>query len=216
MKATFIFKGGRGSGNFGHSGRPGKVGGSGPGGKIKWLPPGQRVWQGKQIKGQKTITKLQTGTIGETLAAQALEDKFGVPFSSLNEGINNAPIDIAGDSRAVEVKTGVATNGITAQHWRATIGQPGKQEAALIAQMTKPEKRAHNIYKSQQILARKNEMLSAMSEIAGVEMKPATIGIILSPDGKRGDVFFIPGFHLRITWRDGAIEENYLGTYGND
>jgi len=31
MKAKFVFKGGTGSGNFGHSGRPGKVGGSGSG-----------------------------------------------------------------------------------------------------------------------------------------------------------------------------------------
>lgn len=34
MKGKITFKGGSGSGNFGHSGRKGKVGGSSPGGKI--------------------------------------------------------------------------------------------------------------------------------------------------------------------------------------
>lgn len=32
MKATFVLKGGDGSGNFGHAGRPGKIGGSAAGG----------------------------------------------------------------------------------------------------------------------------------------------------------------------------------------
>lgn len=35
MKVRFVHKGGKGSGNFGHSGRPGKVGGSAGGGKGK-------------------------------------------------------------------------------------------------------------------------------------------------------------------------------------
>jgi hypothetical protein len=51
-----------------------------------------------------------------------------VKFDTVNVGVNNAPIDVAGDHMAVEVKTGLASNGVKSQHWRATIGQPGKAE----------------------------------------------------------------------------------------
>lgn len=208
-EATIRIKGGPGSGHHGHQGRLGQRGGSAPG-------SGGRVWTGEAVpRGDKSkrISKLRTGEIGEQFARQALAEKFGVPFVELNQGINNAPIDIAGDHHAVEVKAGLATNGKTAQHWRATIGQPGKEEAELIKQMTSAEKRAHNVAKEQAILARKNAMLSQMSEDAGVTIKPATVGVILSEDGSRGDVYFVPGFHLRLTWQEYATEDYYLGTY---
>ena len=35
MKAKFVFKGGSGSGNYGHSGRPGKIGGSSAGAALR-------------------------------------------------------------------------------------------------------------------------------------------------------------------------------------
>ena len=182
-------KGGVGSGHRGHRGRPGKRGGS--------LPSGgggtSRVWQGEQqAKPEKKLSKLQTGAIGEELAMGALEEKLGAKFSTLNNGVNNAPIDVGGNHHAIEVKTGLASNGRTAQHWRATIGQPGKKETELIKKMSKEEKRAHHTWKKQKILERKNTALREMEKMAGTEIKPATIGVILSPDGKRGDVYFIP------------------------
>lgn len=207
------FKGGPGSGNFGHVGRPGKVGGSG---SSHYLPPEQRVWQGTRHDIVSTLTKLQTGAIGEYLADKALEDMFGVQFSTLNEGVNNAPIDIAGDHHAVEVKCGPASNGVSAQHWRATIATEGKRERQAVARMSAADKRAYNQLKAQAVLDRKNSMLRSMSDIAGHDIQPATIGVILSPDGTRGDVFFIPGFHLRIGWNVGATEEYYVGTYTVD
>lgn len=207
-------KGGTGSGNFGHSGRPGKLGGSAS-------VSGGRVWQGTQHEAVASElseeaaghARLNTGQIGEKLVMRVLSEKYGVPFETLNVGINNAPIDIGGDHTAVEVKTGRATNGPTAQHWRAMISKPSKNELELIANMTKEEKREYNRYKDQQTLQRKNDMLQRLAEIAGSEVKPLTVGVILSADGKRGDMFVIPGFHTRLPWAKYATEEYFAGSY---
>jgi len=205
--AVFTFKGGPGSGHHGHLGRPGKIGGSLP-------ADGQRVWQGeRQEPTRKRLSKLEVGERGEALAARVLSEIYDAEFISLNEGINNAPLDMGGDHRAVEVKTGLVTNTSTALHWRATIGQPGKAETELIRSMTREQKREHNLYKQQQIMKRKYDMLSGMSELVGAKVEPITIGIILSEDGSRGDVYEIPGFHLRLTWKDYATDEYYVGTY---
>lgn len=204
QKFFTILKGGSGSGNFGHSGRKGKLGGSTP----KRVFTGQPTqWEGERL------TKLQVGQIGEDLAMKVLSQEKGVPFETVNIGLNNAPIDVAGDHLAVEVKTGLSTNSRTAQHWRATIGEPGKQEKALIAQMSKEEKKAHNQYKQQKILERKQAMLDKMSEIKGEPVKGMTIGIILHPDGSKGDVYRFDGFHSRIPWKKADQMGEFMGTY---
>ena len=200
-KFFLILKGGKGSGNFGHGGRPGKVGGS-----------SSRVWSGTTSTEPRTLSKLKTGGIGEALAIQALSTE-GAQFETLNVGINNAPIDLIGDHLAVEVKTGLSTNARDAQKWRATIGEPGKEEKELLKQMTPKEKLEFNSYKRQKILERKNELLKKLSEEAGEPVKAMTIGVILSPDGSKGDVFAIPGFHLSLRWNQYATDEYYLGTY---
>lgn len=172
------------------------------------------VWQGKQqAKGSKKLSKLETGDIGEKVAMQALQDKLKVPFDTINIGINNAPIDVAGDHMAIEVKTGLASNGLSAQRWRATIGEPGKREKELLKKMDKDEKRAHNNWKKEKILERKNDMIKKMTKEAGEEIKPFTVANILSSDGKSIDVFMFPGFHLTASWKQFATEENRLGSF---
>lgn len=198
-----ILKGGPRSGNFGHSGRPGKHGGSSPG----------RVWSGGVVEYDgPRLSKLEVGEIGEKLAARILSEKFGTEFTTLNVGVNNSPIDLAGDHLAIECKTGLSSNRADAQQFRATIGEPGKAEKALIAQMTPEEKLAHNAYKRQRILERKHALLEELSKESGEEIKGSTVAIILSPDGKKGDAYLIPGFHLRIGWSK-LRDEEFLGTY---
>lgn len=172
-----------------------------------------RVWTGEQQPKAEKLTKLKTGEIGEQVAMQALEDKLGAEFKTVNVGVNNAPIDVIGDHTAVEVKAGLASNGKSAQQWRATIGQPGVAERAALKQMTPDEKRAHNKRKQAAILERKKEMVNEFSEKMGTPVKPATVGVILSPDGTKADVFMVPGFHLNLQWRSHATDDNYLGTY---
>lgn len=170
-----------------------------------------RVWTGKQESGTTTLTKLQSGAIGEKLVMQVLSEKYGEEFGTLNVGLNNAPIDVFGDHLAIEVKTGLSTN--TMKEWRATIGEPGKAEKARLKQMTPEEKSRHNERKKQEILRRKTELLGRLSEAEGKPIKGATVGVILSPDGKRGDVYMVDDFHLRLTWSKYASDEYYLGTF---
>ena len=80
--------------------------------------------------------------------------------------------------------------------------------------MSPQEKAEYNQYKSQKILERKNAMLAELTKIMGGQtVKPMTVGIILHPNGSKGDVYSIPGFHLRLPWQQYAVESNYLGTY---
>jgi len=210
-------KGGPGSGHHGHGGLKGVHGGSSDSGKGTSKAPAKpkgRVWTGtQQEKAKKRLSKLATGELGERLAMKAAEEKIGAPFATFNTDINNSPIDIAGDHHAIEVKTGLASNGKSAQHWRATIGEPGKAEKELLKQMDSKQKRAHNTWKRQEILKRKNDAVKEMSRIAGEEIKGATIGLILSPDGSRADVYLIPGFHQRMAWNKYATDKYYVGTY---
>lgn len=203
-------RGGPGSGHHGHAGRPGERGGSAPSG----LGGGDRVWTGeRQSRAPDKPSKLRTGQIGESIVLDLLNNQYGEIFKSVSQGTHHTPIDLAGDSLAIEVKTGVASNGRSAQHWRATIGQPGPTERELLAQMTPKEKREHNAYKSEEILRRKRDAVAALSQATGREITAVTFGVILAPDGSRGDVYMIPDFHLRLGWNEYAIDDYYIGTF---
>lgn len=62
-------------------------------------------------------------------------------------------------------------------------------------------------------MTRKAKMLERMSKEAGRPITGKTLGVILSPDGKQGDVFMFDGFHLRLGWSQHATDDYYLGTY---
>jgi hypothetical protein len=79
--------------------------------------------------------------------------------------------------------------------------------------MSREEKAAWFKRKSELILVRKNALLDKMSQEAGTKIRPMTVGVILSPDGKRGDVYAVDGFHLRLGWNQYATDQYYLGTY---
>jgi len=212
MNGVIVRKGGAGSGHHGHAGRPGKRGGSAPGSGGS-----SKVWDGQQVKHEGSkLNKLETGASGERLAIQVLSKELGSGFHNVNEGINNAPIDVAGDHMAVEVKTGLSTNGVTAQHWRATLGQFGKKERQLVDSLSKDDKKEYLMFRRQQIMERKYSAVAKMSEIAGGTVKPFTVGVILSPDGSKGDVYMVPDFHLRLTWKTYATDEYYVGTFDVD
>lgn len=197
-----------------------------------WLPAGKRVWQGASTdpppKGER-LTKLQTGYIGEQMAMKALEDLTGQPFADLNiqNNRNNNPIDIGGDHRGTEVKASAEYSQQRA--WRARLGEPGPAEKARRRELTLKAnnatteherlkflaaKRAEGDEKRRMILQRKaTEMdrLTALND--GRQIKPTTVGIILSSDGRRGDVFEVEGHHLYLGWSKAATDANYLGTY---
>jgi hypothetical protein len=216
-EALFIELGGPGSGNYGHAGRPGVgVGGSGPG--LSFAPTAERVWTGKRQPAAGDLSKETTGALGEALAAHVLSQRFGARFETLNQGLNNAPLDVAGDHVAVEVKTGLASNGASAQHWRATIGEPGREEKAAMRGLTAAEKAEYNQIKQELVMERKTDMLREMSAVSGGDVQGFTLGVILAPDGRRGDAWLIPGFHARIGWNQLArtYQDAYVGTWTID
>ena len=170
-----------------------------------------KVWTGKQASKSK-LSKLDTGVIGEKLAKKALSRRFGKGFEALNIEKANAATDVGNGAMVIEIKTGLASNNKSAQHWRSTIGEPGKGERGLLKGMSDGAKDDHNRRKDKKILDRKRNLLRRLSS-SNRRTKGYTVGIILSPGGSRGDVFLIPGFHLRLGWNKYATDEYYIGTY---
>ncbi len=171
-----------------------------------------KVWNGEQAPKGK-LSKLDTGAIGEKLAKKALSRHFGKDIQIVNIEKSNEAVDLSSNTLAIEVKTGLASNNKSAQHWRSTIGEPGNAEKGLLKGMSDGVKDKHNRRKDKKILERKRNLISRMSSRGGRRVKGYTVGIILSPSGKRGDVFLIPGFHLRLGWNKYATDEYYIGTY---
>jgi hypothetical protein len=118
----------------------------------------------------------------------------------MNVRVNNAPVDLLQDHNAIEVKAGLVSNSKSAQHWRATIGQPGKKESEWLAKAPPELKSAWNERKGKEILNRKQKALRQISKDAGSKVTGATYTLILNPDKKQADLFRFPGFHLRIGW----------------
>lgn len=171
-----------------------------------------RVWTGKQSPKSK-LSKLNTGMIGEKLAQKAMSRHFGKGFETLNIEQADAAADLGNKTIVIEVKTGLSSNSKSAQHWRSTIGEPGEDEKRLLSGMSDGVKNNHNRRKDKKILERKRNLLRKLSSRGNRRVKGYTVGIILSPGGSRGDVFLIPGFHLRLGWNKYATDKYYIGTY---
>lgn len=179
----------------------------------------QRVWQGKQQPAAENVpSKLDVGALGERMVASIFSHLMETPFRTLNEGRSNAPLDLFGDHMAVEVKAGLASNQSGAQKWRSTIGEPGKAEKALLAQMQAEEKRRHNAWKRAEILRRKQEFAEQLSKRTpdGQSVTPVTIGLIFSPDLSMVDLYVIDGYHSEMRWSQYANEDHLLATYKVD
>lgn len=203
-KLITLLKGGVNSGNKGHAGRPGHRGGSASG----------RVWsKGGEFPGTGSLVDVQNiGQIGEKLAMKVFSEKHKTEFTTLNlGGKNNMAIDVIGDHLALEVKAGLSTNSV--QMWRAKVAPFSKKEQVLYDKMTPEDKTTYNAYKKQAVLDRKHKLLNELSSEAGSPVKGLTVGIILSPDGKRADVYAIDGFHISLSWARHATDGNYMGTF---
>lgn len=179
------------------------------------VDPENRVWQGqKYAKPEKTLTRLQTGELGERVAMKAFQDKYGVPFEEMNVGRNNAPIDVKGDHIALEVKGGSGHIGEKSRAWRSMEGERGKAEKARISQMSKKEREIYANGKRAKILERKAAEVERLTQEAGGQrFNPKMAGVIFTPDGRHADVFEVDGHHLYLGWGKHATSENYVGTY---
>jgi len=192
-------------GKFGPGG--GASGASGAKGGVK--PAKEKAWAGEQVAISTAMERGEVGATGERVAAAVL----GKDARTLNVKGNNFPADLVHDSEVVEVKTGLASNGTSAQQWRATIGQPGKAETAWLRTASAEDKRAWNERKAAAIMQRKAAALRQVQKQLGRPMKAVTVGVILNPDTKTADVFRFKGFHSRIGWNSAQAQKGYMGSY---
>lgn len=195
-------------------GRGGRTQSRGEGISGSKLPQDQRVWQGQQYaRPDQPLTKAQQGELGELIAMEALEDKYGVGFEGLNVGRNNAPLDVKGDHLGVEVKAGMAYNGRTSRSWNSKLGGERSKQKERLAALSEEDRKAFRQEKRSRILVRKRAMLEELSMETGERFTGKMVGVIMTPDGRSGDVFEVDGFHFHLGWGANATNQNYLGTY---
>lgn len=172
----------------------------------------ERVFTGKTIHTIQVMSKIQTRRLGEAIITAHLQQAGHEDARPMNYGHADYPIDLIYDHESVEVKTGVVSNKAKSQHWRSTIGTPGRAEQKMLANMTPAEKRAWNRNKQARIAARKEAVLKQISEELGHEVKAKTYGLIINPDAKTADIYEFDGLHERIGWNSPEAERAYKGT----
>lgn len=186
----------------------------------KVLPPvqvrpakkGQRAFTGEPIKLKMLLNKNQTGDLAEALAVAYLKARGFTDAETLNVGRNNFALDLVHDHRVLEVKAGLVSNGGSAQQWRATIGQPGKVEAAWLKTASAEEKAAHNAKKARAIMRRKAAAVREVSKHVGHPVTLSTLAMIIDPDRGTADLYQFPNAEARIGWRSPEAKRAYMGT----
>jgi len=192
-------------------------------------PAASRDYRIEPVKGDKRaccdpggvktkLTKPEQGAIGEAIVAEYLTQQEKDRVYASNVGQPNFPIDLVsinddGSGEVIEVKAGSAGNTTGAQQWRLTIGEPGKAEKAMLADMSEADKARWNDSKEEQILVRKERATKQISKNIGRPVKGRTLTVILNPDTHRADVYEFEGFHQRIGWNSEEAKAGYRGTF---
>lgn len=180
---------------------------------LKLVKAPSRVFAGKSVETAERLSKQQAGALGENIVLEYLHMTGFKDAAHVNEKQKNFPVDAFQDHSLIEIKTGQVSNGESAQHWRATIGEPGEEEKAWLRTATPEEKRLHNEQKAQAIIDRKWAALKAYTKATGQKVTGRTYTVILNPDAHTADVFHFPGFHSRIAWDSRQAAKGYVGTF---
>jgi hypothetical protein len=200
-----LLGGGPGSGRY--------PAGSGGQADVSLKPVASSVFGGQPVALKTKLSKQAAGALGERIGIAYLKSQGINDAHGLNTKTPNFPVDLIGDHQLVEVKTGLVSNGASAQQWRATIGQPGEAEQAWLKTASSSDKASWNRQKQAAILQRKSAVLSSYRKQLGQDVKGRTLTTILNPDKKTVDVFVFNGFHSRIAWNSDAAKAAYKGTY---
>lgn len=176
-------------------------------------PVKQRAWSGKPNEGATRLTKLQAGDLGEKIVAAWLKGKGIKDAQPMNVQQKNFPVDLIGDHQVYEVKTGQVSTSAGAAQWRATIGQPGKQETEDLKHMTLEQKAAHNAAKNAAIMQRKNRIVAEYGKKLGHVITPKTITVIVDPDSGVADIHQFEGFHQRIGYNSPQAKQGFVGSF---
>ncbi len=201
-----------GRGGVPNGGTPHAAPGSGSA-SSKLTATKKRAYSGEPVELKTKLSKQESGAIGEAIVIAFLKNQ-GIPDSrALNLKTNNFPVDLIGDHQLVEVKTGLVSNGASAQKWRATIGQPGKKETEWLKTLDPVAKADWNKAKAKAIMDRKKAVLRAYSKNLGKPVKARTVTVLLNPDTKTADVYSFAGFHHSIRWNSEQGKAGYVGSY---
>lgn len=160
----------------------------------------------------KSLSKQETGKLGESIILAHLQSQGMKDARPLNAKVNNFPVDAIEDHGVIEIKTGLSSNGASAQQWRATIGQPGKEETAWLKTAGAEEKRAWNDRKAAEIIARKEAAVKTISSDLGRPVHGSTMTAIINPSTKTADLYRFEGFHSRISWNSPQAKAGYIGS----
>jgi hypothetical protein len=187
--------------------------GSGSEHMARLTPTEQRAWSGRQQSGQ-SLGKQAAGALGEEVALEYIRTHLKLKDAQpLNMEAANFPVDLIGDHQLFEIKTGQVTNGPTAQQWRATIGQPGKQETEWLKTASTEEKAAHNQAKRDKIMQRKEAVLADYEKKLGQPVKAQTVTLIINAETGTADIFVFDGFHHRIGYNSPEAKQGYVGSF---
>lgn len=171
-----------------------------------------RAWQGRPKPLKRALSKREVGQLGEQVALAFLRSRGAKDAGSMNLRTENFPVDLLHDHRVVEVKTGLVSNGRSAQQWRMTIGEPYESEKLMLARMSAEDKAAWNRQKMRAIRQRKEAVVRTYSRKLGRKVRGTTIAIILDPDRQVADIFEFDGFHERIGWTSELAKKGYRTT----
>lgn len=192
---------------------PGSLHGS----KVRVVPVKQRVFSGKPIQTRTTLSKQETGRIGEAIILAYLRDIEGrADARPMNIKSTNFPVDIIEDSAPTEVKAGLVSNSPKAQQWRLTFSKESKQEKELYDKMTPEQRREYNEGKQQRIHERKQQIIKQLEKKTGRKIKPRTICAIINPDTKAADIYSFQGFHDRVGYNSAMAKKAYVATVSYD
>lgn len=156
------------------------------------------------------IGKQLAGAIGELVIIAHLKDLGFHDAKEMNLDRNNFPIDIIQDHETIEVKTGQSSNNPKSQHWRLTIGEPGKEEKEWLKTASPEEKREWNQAKQKAIHDRKMKELKGLEGELGHPIKAATYTVILNHDTKTADIYKFDGWHDSIPWKSEQAKKGYV------
>jgi hypothetical protein len=191
--------------------------GAAHGSKVFIKPTKNRVFNGEPVETKTTLTKQETGRVGEAVILAYLHDQGFKDARPMNAGATNFPIDMIEDHRPTEIKAGLASNGKDAQKWRLTFSKESAKEKELYEKMTPEERADWNHHKQKRIRQRKEKALKEIEAKTGKKAKPRTMTVIINPETKTADVYEFDGWHDIIRWNSPEAKAAYKGsvTYGH-
>lgn len=179
---------------------------------VKIAKTNNRAFSGKPTPTKNSLSKQDTGKIGEAIVIAYLQSNGLKDARHLNLDRNNFPIDLIQDHESIEAKAGLVSNNAKSQRWRLSIGEPGKKEKEWLKTASAEDKAAWNAQKQQQISVRKQKCLADLEKELGHKIKARTMTVLINPDTKTADLYSFEGWHDYIGWNSDAAKKAYVGS----